>query len=384
MENPRQIRGFAILAQPNTIKQVNANTFRVRSQSNPHVEYVVTNGKELDCSCPDHTYRGVVCKHLYGVRALLELRSKPDASSIVQLAKEILVTPTSCPRCNAITVKQRGVRKNLSGTVPRFYCPSCKYWFIVDEGFAKMRHDAKIITLVLDSYFRGLSARKIQEQLWQFYGLRIHHKTVFNWIRKYVPLVETWMNKQIHYTSKMWHADEMAVKIGGADTKDNWIWNVLDRETRFLLASEVVGRRSLRPARHVIAVAKQRAAGAHPDVIVTDKLPAYPRAIRSAFAGRADREVPFHLRKPRFVDPTNNNLVERMNGTIREREKILRGFKKQRTAQVLVDGFRVYYNLVRTHQTLGARPSDLALGVNVTTNNRWLDLIRKAHAEKRT
>ena len=382
MENPRQIRGFAILAQPNTIKQVNANTFRVRSQSNPQVEYVVTNGKELDCSCPDRTFRGVICKHLCAVRALLELRSKPDASSIVQVAKEILVAPTSCPICMSTTVKQRGVRKNLNGTIPRYYCPSCNHWFVVDEGFAKMRHDAKIITLVLDSYFRGLSARKIQEQLWQFYGLRIHHKTVFNWIRKYVPLLETWMNNQVHYTSKMWHSDEMAVKIGGAEKEANWIWNVLDRGTRFLLASEVVGNRSLRPARHIMVLAKQRAAGSHPDVVVTDKLASYPRAIEAAFAGRANREVPYHLRKPRFVDPTNNNLVERLNGTIREREKILRGFKKQRTAQVLVDGFRVYYNLMRTHQTLQARPMDLAFGVNVSTNNRWLDLIKKAHAEQ--
>jgi transposase-like protein len=238
MENPRQIRGFAILAQPNTIRQVNANTFEVRSQSNPQVEYVVTNGKELDCTCPDHAYRGVICKHIFSFQSLVSLKNKPDASSIIEITKQVLEAPTGWPECNSTAVKQRGVRKNQSGSVPRYFCHSCGHWFVVDEGFAWMRHDPRIITLVLDSYFRGLSARKIQEQLWQLYGLRVHHQTVFNWIKRFIPEISKWMDKQIHSTSTMWHVDEMAVNIGGAEKQANWIWNVLDRETRYCLQAK--------------------------------------------------------------------------------------------------------------------------------------------------
>lgn len=36
-----------------------------------------------------------------------------------------------------------------------------------------------------------------------------------------------------------------------------------------------------------------------------------------------------HIQKPRFVDPTNNNIVERLNGTVREREKVMRGTKEE-------------------------------------------------------
>ena len=64
-------------------------------------------------------------------------------------------------------------------------------------------------------------------------------------------------------------------------------------------------------------------------------------------------------------------------------EKKLRKDRWKWPNQVLVNGFRVYYNLVRTHQTLRARPSDLALGVNIVTNNRWLELIKKAYATQR-
>jgi putative transposase len=384
MENPRQIRGFAILAQPNTIRQVSANTFKVRSQSNPQVEYVVTNGKEFSCSCPDQVHRKLVCKDVWAVRSLISLKNKPDPSSIIEITKEVLEAPTGCPKCNSTAVKQRGVRKNQGGSLPRYFCRSCGHWFVVDEGFATMRHDAKIITLVLDSYFRGLSARKIQEQLWQFYGLRVHHQTVFNWIKRFIPEISKWMDNQIHSTSTMWHVDEMAVKIGGADKLQNWIWNVLDRETRYLLASEVTGTRTTDTAKHVLRKARIRAITNYPEVIVTDKLAAYLDAIRDSFVSKNptyETEAPFHLRKPRFVDRTNNNLVERLNGSIREREKVLRAFKKQGTAQAIMDGWRVYYNLVRKHQTLNARPADLALGVNMTSNNRWLELIKKSHAE---
>ena len=59
---------------------------------------------------------------------------------------------------------------------------------------------------------------------------------------------------------------------------------------------------------------------------------------------------------PRFVDRTNNNLVERLNGTVRERDKVMRGFKNEESAQQILEAFRAYYNFIRKHQSLkGAR-----------------------------
>jgi len=36
---------------------------------------------------------------------------------------------------------------------------------------------------------------------------------------------------------------------------------------------------------------------------------------------------------PRFTDETNNNLIERLQGTVRERDKAVRGFKKEDSAR---------------------------------------------------
>jgi transposase InsO family protein len=44
--------------------------------------------------------------------------------------------------------------------------------------------------------------------------------------------------------------------------------------------------------------------------------------------------------------------MERLQGTDRERDKVMRAFKKGECAQKILDGFRAYHNFVRPHQAL--------------------------------
>lgn len=62
------------------------------------------------------------------------------------------------------------------------------------------------------------------------------------------------------------------------------------------------------------------------------------------------------MRMPRFVDRTNDNLVERLNGIVREREKVMRGLKQRESAQKILEGFRPYYNFIRKYQSLKRKP----------------------------
>jgi transposase InsO family protein len=74
----------------------------------------------------------------------------------------------------------------------------------------------------------------------------------------------------------------------------------------------------------------------------------------------------------------NNNLIERYHGTFREYDKVRRGFKSNKTAQLLLDGFRTYYNFIRKHQTLKQLPSEVAK-INIPQErNRWLGLLKKS------
>jgi transposase-like protein len=86
---------------------------------------------------------------------------------------------------------------------------------------------------------------------------------------------------------------------------------------------------------------------------------------------------------PRFTDETNNNIIERLQGTVRERDKVMRAFKKEESAQRILNGFRAYYNFIRSHQALqGKTPAEIA---NISLNlkgNKWLDIIRKSGSPK--
>jgi len=116
--------------------------------------------------------------------------------------------------------------------------------------------------------------------------------------------------------SDTWHADEMLVKYSWRLALplecDRW-------DTRFLLASVISGGRRVKDARRAFRVAK--ATGKKkPKYIVIDGLQAYHKAFNKEFYDH-HRSIK-HIRNVGFKDKTNNNnLIERLHGTVREKER---------------------------------------------------------------
>ena len=121
--------------------------------------------------------------------------------------------------------------------------------------------------------------------------------------------------------------------------------------------------------------------GQKPNFIITDKLPAYKEAITKEFYTLKNPRTK-HVKLKNIREGTNNNIVERLNGTVRERTKVMRGLDNDRTAQTMMDANRIYYNYLGPHQALnGKTPSEKA-GINLQLKgNKWQDLIRKANSE---
>lgn len=69
-----------------------------------------------------------------------------------------------------------------------------------------------------------------------------------------------------------------------------------------------------------------------------------------------------------------------MNGEFRDREKVMRGLKKDDSP--LLTGYQIYHNYVRPHMSLkGKTPSEVC-GIKVEGENKWLTLIQKARREQ--
>jgi len=371
-DNGRLVRGFAIVAQYGQIMQIEAHTFKVRSQSG-NGQYVITNGESWDCSCPDHIYRKVMCKHIFAVKFWIDLKERIDNADVFQLYRE-LSEASVCRFCGSVDIIKWGYRKNKTIKTPRFKCKSCGQTFVIDEGFSKMRFDPKVISLALDLYFKGISLRKIVDHVRQFYGIKVGKSALYKWLVKYGRIINSYVDQLEPELSEIWHTDEMKVKCGG---KWLWLWNVMDSGTRFLLATHISQTRESEDARKPFAKAKQTAKG-KPEIMVTDGLHTYIDAFKKEFFTlRSPRTE--HIRKPRFIDRTNNNIVERLQGSIREREKVMRGLKTEGTAKTMIEGYRAYYNFIRPHQALkGKTPAEIAnIDLDLGTN-KWKTLIRKA------
>lgn len=73
--------------------------------------------------------------------------------------------------------------------------------------------------------------------------------------------------------------------------------------------------------------------------------------------------------------------MERFNGEIRDREKVMRGLKKIDTP--ILKGYEIYHNFVRPHASLeGKTPSEKA-GIEIKGDNKWLTLIQSAIVKMR-
>ena len=391
LTNPRELRGLAILSQPETIVQTGKNEWDVRSQSKDtyyqvsriFVKYRDANHfHDWKCTCPDYETRKMPCKHIFAVQFSLKIAGDVQEQSAPAAIAEA-EPKISCPECKSERVVKWGNRKTQFGEVQRFACRKCNHKFVVDKGFCRMKNSPEIITKTLDLYFKGMSQRKISDHLKQFDNTSVEQTTILRWIKKYLRLLAKYSEKYKADVGNIWHSDETTVFIKKEGEKKyyQWIWNVMDAKTRYLLACQVTETRYVKDARKPLQKAKSMT-NVRPDAVVTDGLMAYNEAVKAEFYDPGEFIQNPHIRLKDFETKPNNNILERLNGTFRERTKVFRSLDSSVGAEEFATGMQIYYNYLRPHQGIGGlTPAQMA---NIPINllgNRWETMIGLAAAE---
>ena len=279
----------------------------------------------------------------------------------------------SCYSCGSLDVKKNGARKTKNrGTIQRYICNSCKKRFTQKDAFFRMRNSPYKITQCMDMYFRGVSLRKIQEHLQAFTPHNSSHQSILNWIRKYCIMIGKFTDELRLKTGTQLTFDEVEFKTKG---KQSFFFDIMDMDTRYILASDYFYRRG---ENELLAVLKQaeRKAITKPTDIYTDGLRAYPAVIRKAYYScRLNYQIQQHITKS--SDKKFNWKIERLQENIRERTKVIRQFKSMNSAKAIMKGWEIFYNFCRKHQGIKCYPYELAipelkdkLGIN-----KWLGLI---------
>jgi transposase-like protein len=270
-----------------------------------------------------------------------------------------------CPSCQAtgIDIERSGTYHNSSGLVQRLLCKRCGCDFTDRTSFEKMKTNARTVLAALDLYFRGLSYRKIAEHLCEIYGVHMTHVAVFNWIKKYMRILRRYVKQIRPVPGKKWHCDEMKYSING---NSQYLWNLMDSKTRFLLACQVTQRRRKVEAKKELTHGV-RTAGAIPAAVVTDGLASYSEAVHS-LRDQSNERIQHVTRAG------ENNKEERLNQTLRERTRTMR-VNDRKVLRRFAGEYPLYYNFFRKHSALGRTPAQAA---KVAFAKGWLSSIRKA------
>ncbi len=361
----RELRGHVIAETANQVIRIDAYSYKVNSQSRNGVYTILSSELGWLCECPDHMYRDVKCKHIWAVEFSLAVRKEVEVKRIAPITDV-----HTCIYCKSDDLLKDGIRRNKHGDIQKFYCKTCGHYFTVNMGFEKMKHTPQGITTAMQLYFSGESLRNTAKSL-RLIGMDVSHQTIHNWITKYVELMGKYLERITPNVSDTWRADELYVKIKG-DMK--YLFALMDDETRFWIAQEVAESKYKHDARQLFHKGKE-ITGKRPMTLVTDGLPAYHDAYLKEFWTLKGPRTE-HIRHIKLKGDMNNNKMERINGEVRDREKVMRGLKRVDTP--ILKGYQIFHNYIREHEGLDGKTPAEACGINVQGNNKWLTLIQNA------
>jgi transposase-like protein len=369
--NARMERGLQIL-ESRSIQDNADGSFAVPSQTSNRTYEVrlIDNTTTWVCTCPDFEYRQVdACKHIHAVKLYIATNTYLRKESKPKILANDAV---SCKRCGSIRV----IKYGFDCGKQTYHCKDCKARFVQDSLLKKAKFNEELVCLTLDLYFSGLSLRKIARSVSDHFNVDINYSTIYTWIQKYIPLISDYVNALTPQLSNQWNADELFVRMKGSQHQGRYkglafLWNVMDKETRFLLASKVSENRDATGAIAALQQAIRNANGNLPNAVNTDAHRSYREGISMTFPNVE------HIAKCGVSKPhANNNRIERLNGTLRERVKVQRGWKSKKSQ--IAEGQRIHYNFVKPHMALDGKTPAEASGIRIEPENKWLALIRKS------
>lgn len=286
-----------------------------------------------------------------------------------------------CNYCDSNNVIKYGKYKDTQ----YYLCKDCGRRFASGDRIPKMQNSTKTIADALNMYYEGMSLAEIRRNLIQQDTNYISRTTAYNWVDRFTDLAVDEAKKHQPTVGDVWIADETYIRIDkhkkGEDGIENpyskskkakWVvfWDIIDADTRFLLASHATTTRGTKDAQALMEKAAKRA-GKFPRIIYTDRLKAYLDGIELTFG--ADTK---HKQGSPFDVENSNNLIERFHGTIKERTKVMRALKNRDTLEKFMDGWLVHYNFFRPHLSLKDRTPASVAGIRFPFRN-WKDVVEQ-------
>jgi transposase-like protein len=236
-------------------------------------------------------------------------------------------------------------------TTQRYRCQSCHRTFIARTGtpFAGHRWPQEVIVTAVRWYLRyRLSAAEGRDLLAER-GVDVSARTVLYWVQKFAPLLARAGWRAAARPGARWWCDETSVRVGGTWA---YLYRAIDEHGQVV---DVLLRthRDLDSARACFVLAVYRRRGA-PEEVITDKHPAYVRAIRDGVPGATHTQSGLHRKHG-----PDTKAIERSHLPTKDRLRPMRGLQSVRTGQRIVEGVELARAVRRGHV---AAPTTVSAG----------------------
>lgn len=286
---------------------------------------------------------------------------------------------TICPICRwGGDVVRKGKRYNKKVTKQLYYCKACKKKFTPDDGFWKMKNTKETITEAIDLHNDGMSYSKVSEHLYKHHNVKASGRSILNWVKKYAKILKDFtINLKPKIKGRL-HMDELVTKVR---KKKRFYWQAKDSKTKFKFSGNLTNRGYRKGAYPLFKQIKDRCREQFLEKkkkirFVTDGLEHYRKGHKKFFNRVAliTHGVPIKARSKGLKH--NNNCMERENSRIKQRYKVMKGFKDNESGELTLQLMDILYNFTYVPLNMKVTPAEAADIKLKLKRNKLLSLIK--------
>lgn len=297
------------------------------------------------------------------------MAEKVNLAKVANIVEDIIqmridmATGRVCKFCGSMNIVRNGTRRGTQ----YWLCRNCGRGFVDNEALPKMKYPIKAVASAVYQYYAGLSLNEIRRHIDQQYNFLPSDSAIYGWVTRFTQTAIDEAKKHTPKVGDVWVADETVLFIGG---DKYWLIDIIDRDTRYLLATRLSKTRDRKDIALLLRQAYLKAGKVAPKRILTDGWKVYPDAVDLVFGSETRHTV-----STPFVEVDSTNVIERFQGSLKDRTKVMRGMKKPETATLILDGWTTYYNYFRPHESLNDKTPAQVVEIKFPYKN-WMDVVK--------
>jgi len=268
-----------------------------------------------------------------------------------------------CKFCDSKNIVKYGQYQGLQ----RYFCKDCERKFADNDALPHMKTPSFQVASVLDMFYERKSICAIRGYIEQQYGNYPSISSIYRWIVRFTEMAIEETEAYRPKVGDVWIAAETSLKINGEKW---WIWDIIDSETRFLLASHMSRLRTMQNAQALVAQATEKA-GKFPRIVITNTLQAYLNNVE--LVPKNDIKSSQYMR---FIIKPSKDMTEEVNKPLKRRIKVIQKTKKEKRSRLALNGCSVHYNFFKPHKDLNYRTPAEKAGVGLSFDG-WLSIVKE-------